>query len=116
AAADILAAKIEQTTLGLRNEAAEVEKSFTQLAEKVSLTLVDRAREVTSAHETLQSNVTGVLDRLNEANGQRKTVPPALVDHLRPLQGALAAKLTPFQQTLEGPLSATGGALTHLAT
>jgi hypothetical protein len=114
AAADILAAKIEQTTLGLRNEAAEVEKSFTQLAEKVSLTLVDRAREVTSAHETLQSNVTGVLDRLNEANGQMKTVLAAVVDNLGPIEGAVAEKVTSFQKTLEGTLTATGGAITHM--
>lgn len=114
AAADILAAKIEQTTLGLRNEAAEVEKSFTQLAEKVSLTLVDRAREVTAAHETLQTNVTGVLDRLNEANGQMKTVLAAVVDNLGPIEGSVTEKVTSFQKTLEGTLEATGSAITHM--
>ena len=115
AAADVLAAKIEQTTLGLRNEAAEVEKSFTQLAEKVSITLVDRA-QVTTAHETLQTNVTGVLDRLNEANGQLKVVLSGIVDNLGPIEGAVAEKITTFQKTIEGTLAATSGAITHMDT
>jgi len=114
AAADVLAAKIEQTTAGLRNEAAEVEKSFTQLAERVSTTLVDRAREVTSAHETLQLNVTGVLDRLNEANGQLKTVLAGVVDNLAPIEGAVGTKMGDFQRTLENALVSAGGAITHM--
>jgi septal ring factor EnvC (AmiA/AmiB activator) len=114
AAADVLAAKIEQTTLGLRNEAADVERSFTQLAEKVSLTLTDRAREVTSAHETLQANVTGVLDRLNEANSQLKIVLAGVVDNLSPIEGAVADKIITFQKTIEGTISATHGAIQHM--
>src|SRR5579885_404636 len=114
AAADVLAAKIEQTTLGLRNEAAEVERSFTQLAEKVSLTLVDRAREVTSAHETLQSNVTGVLEKLNEANSQLKIVLAGVVDNLGPIEGAVADKIVTFQKTIEGTISATNSAIQHM--
>jgi len=114
AAADVLAAKIEQTTLGLRNEAADVERSFTQLAEKVSLTLVDRAREVTSAHETLQANVTGVLDKLNEANSQLKIVLAGVVDNLSPIEGAVADKIITFQKTIEGTISATHGAIQHM--
>jgi hypothetical protein len=114
AAADVLAAKIEQTTLGLRNEAAEVERSFTQLAEKVSLTLVDRAREVTSAHETLQSNVTGVLEKLNEANSQLKIVLAGVVDNLGPIEGAVADKIITFQKAIEGTISATNSAIQHM--
>ncbi len=114
AAADVLAAKIEQTTAGLRSEAAEVEKSFTQLAERVSLTLVDRAREVTSAHETLQSNVSGVLDRLNEANTQLKGVLASVVDNLGPIEGAVGDKITEFRTTLESTINNAGGAITHM--
>lgn len=114
AAADALAAKIESTTLGLRNETADVEKSFTRLAERVSQTLVDRAREVTSAHETLQSNVSGVLDRLNEANSQLKIVLAGVVDNLGPIEGAVAEKVTGFQKSLENTLASTGTAITHM--
>jgi flavodoxin len=114
AAADVLAAKIEQTTLGLRNEAADVERSFTQLAEKVSLTLVDRAREVTAAHETLQSNVTGVLDKLNEANSQLKIVLAGVVDNLSPIEGAVADKIITFQKTIEGTITSTNSAIQHM--
>jgi len=114
AAADILAAKIEQTTAGLRSEAAEVEKSFTQLAERVSMTLVDRAREVTAAHETLQSNVSGVLDRLNEANTQLKGVLASVVDNLGPIEGAVGDKITEFRSTLESTINNAGGAISHM--
>lgn len=114
AAADALAAKIESTTLGLRNETVEVEKSLTQLAEKVSHTLVDRAREVTAAHETLQTNVTGVLDQLNDANGQLKIVLAGIVDNLGPIEGAVAEKIAGFQKTLEDTLSSSGTAITHM--
>jgi hypothetical protein len=114
AAADVLAAKIEQTTAGLRSEAAEVEKSFTQLAERVSLTLVDRAREVTAAHETLQSNVSGVLDRLNEANTQLKGVLASVVDNLGPIEGAVGDKISEFRTTLESTINNAGGAITHM--
>ena len=114
AAADVLAAKIEQTTAGLRSEAAEVEKSFTQLAERVSMTLVDRAREVTAAHETLQSNVSGVLDRLNDANTQLKGVLASVVDNLGPIEGAVGDKITEFRTTLESTINNAGGAISHM--
>jgi hypothetical protein len=114
AAADTLAAKIESTTLGLRNETAEVEKSFTRLAETVSRTLGDRAREVTSAHELLQSNVTGVLERLNDANVQLKTVLAGVVDNLGPIEGAVGEKVSNFQKSLENTLASTGTAITHM--
>ncbi len=84
AAADALSTKIEGTTRQLRDEAASVEKSFTQLADQVSQTLVSRAREVTGAHERLQGDVTGVLERLNDANAMLKTVLDGIVENLGP--------------------------------
>jgi DNA anti-recombination protein RmuC len=114
AAADVLAAKIEETTAGLRSEAAEVERSFTQLADRVSTTLVDRAREVTAAHETLQSNVSGVLERLNDANTQLKGVLASVVDNLGPIEGAVGDKITEFRATLESTINNAGGAITHM--
>jgi hypothetical protein len=114
AAADALSTKIEGTTRQLRDEAASVEKSFTQLADQVSQTLVSRAREVTGAHERLQSDVTGVLDRLNDANAMLKTVLSGIVENLGPIEGVVAEKITNFQQALETTLSSTRGAIGHM--
>ncbi len=114
AAADALAAKIEGTTLGLRNEATEVEKSFTRLADQVSHTLGERARDVTAAHETLQANVTGMLDKLNDANSQLKIVLAGVVDNLGPIEGAVSEKIIGFQNALESTLTSTSGAMTHM--
>jgi hypothetical protein len=116
AAADALAAKIESTSLGLRNEAAEVQKTFTKLADDVSLTLVERTRDITSVHETLQSNVTGVLARLNDANTQLKAVLAGVVENLGPIEGAVGDKVTGFQKALETTLASTGGAIAHMDT
>ncbi len=114
AAADALSSKIEGTTQQLVNEAAVVEKSFTQLADQVSQTLVSRAREVTGAHERLQGDVTGVLERLNEANATLKTVLSGIVDNLGPIEGVVAEKITGFQQALETTLVSTRGAVGHM--
>lgn len=114
AAADALAAKIETTTLGLRSETTAVEKSLTQLAERVSETLNSRAREVAAAHETLQTNVSVVLERLNEANGQLKVVLAGIVDNLGPIEGAVGEKIAGFQKTLDEALTSTGSAVTHM--
>src|SRR5712691_6428580 len=114
AAADALSSKIEGTTQQLVNEAALVEKSFTQLADQVSQTLVSRAREVTGAHERLQGDVTGVLERLNEANATLKTVLEGIVDNLGPIEGVVAEKITGFQQALETTLVSTRGAVGHM--
>jgi len=114
AAADKLSSRIEGTTQQLRDEAASVEKSFTQLAEQVSQTLVARAREVTGAHERLQTDVTGVLERLNGANAQLKTVLSGIVENLGPIEGAVAEKVTGFQRALEDTLSSTRGAIGHM--
>ena len=114
AAADALSSKIEGTTRQLVNEAGVVEKSFTQLADQVSQTLVSRAREVTGAHERLQGDVTGVLERLNEANATLKIVLSGIVENLGPIEGVVAEKITGFQQALETTLVSTRGAVGHM--
>jgi hypothetical protein len=114
AAADALSSKIEGTTRQLRDEAASVEKSFTQLADQVSQTLVARAREVTGAHERLQGDVTGVLERLNDANALLKTVLGGIVENLGPIEEVVAEKITGFQQALETTLTSTRGAIGHM--
>src|ERR1700730_1086554 len=114
AAADNLSRKIEGTTRQLRDEAASVKKSFTQLADQVSETLVARAREVTGAHERLQGDVTGVLERLNDANALLKTVLSGIVDNLGPIEGVVAEKIAGFQQALDTTLSSTRGAIGHM--
>ncbi|HLL28336.1 MAG TPA: hypothetical protein VKT73_11905 [Xanthobacteraceae bacterium] len=114
AAADKLSSKIESTTQQLRDEAASVEKSFTAVAEHVSQTLVARAREVTGAHERLQGDVTGVLERLNDANAMLKNVLAGIVDNLAPIEGVVLDKITGFKNALETTIASTRGAIGHM--
>src|SRR5262249_64897 len=87
---------------------------FTQVADHVSQTLVARAREVTGAHERLQSDVTGVLERLNDANTMLKQVLAGIVDNLAPIEGVVADKITGFQNPLESTLASTRGVIGHM--
>jgi soluble P-type ATPase len=109
-----LTTKVQGVTETMRGDAAQVEKTLTDLAEQVSKTLVERTREVTSSHEMLRDDVTGVLERLRDAGQLLKQLLEDATGNLVPLEATIAERVSSLQEVLETTLNATRGSVDHV--
>jgi hypothetical protein len=110
-AAEAVARKVENVSETLRKNAIEVERLLGGLAEQVSKGLAERTREVGVTHEILRNDVSGILEKLGQANDLVKSVAEGVSTELLPMEKVVAERLTYLQTSLEATTASTRGAI-----
>ena len=93
-AAETVARKVENVSETLRKNAVEVERLLGGLAEQVSKGLAERTREVGVTHEILRNDVSGILEKLGQANDLVKSVAEGVGTQLLPLEQQITERMT----------------------
>ena len=110
-AAEAVARKVENVSETLRKNAIEVERLLGGLAEQVSKGLAERTREVGVTHEILRNDVTGILEKLGQANELVKNVAEGVGTELLPMEKQVTERLSYLQTALEATTASTRGAI-----
>ena len=110
-AAEGVSRKVENVSETLRKNAVEVERLLGGLAEQVSKGLAERTREVGVTHEILRNDVSGILEKLGQANALVQSVAEGVSTQLLPLEQQVAERMTYLQTSIEATTASTRGAI-----